>query len=355
MTLKRQIRHPALDQGSAGSDDDQASPGHESALASDDFAEENLGKTPATHSESPEEPPRKRKRKRDNEDVEERYLQRLAEEQRREEARRSRDVKMYADAEDHSSVPQDSNDEGNPDRDIHDVESSPPGEGFDIPQHETVASGTENSELEKANRTVFLSNVSTSAIVSKAARRILDHHLVSFVSDLPKSDPPHKVESLRFRSTAFATAAIPKRAAFAKKELMEATTKSSNAYVVYTTTTAAREATKRLNGTVVLNRHLRVDSVAHPAPVDHRRCVFVGNLGFVDDESLIHAAEQGEGERPRKAKPPADVEEGLWRQFETAGTGESVRVVRDPKTRVGKGIAYVQFKVRSLARVCRKL
>ena len=128
---------------------------------------------------------------------------------------------------------------------------------------------------------------------------------------------------------------------------MNATTKSTNAYVVYSTAIAAREAVKQLNGTVVLDRHLRVDGVAHPAATDHRRCVFVGNLGFVDDESAIRAAEDQErGEKKaRKQKAPADVEEGLWQQFGKAGTVESVRVVRDKTTRVGKGFAYVQFKV----------
>jgi nucleolar protein 12 len=123
---------------------------------------------------------------------------------------------------------------------------------------------------------------------------------------------------------------------------MEATTKSTNAYVVYSTAFAAREAAKKLNGTMVLDRHLRVDGVAHPAKTDHRRCVFVGNLGFVDDESMMDQG--GENERKR-SKIPSDVEEGLWRQFSKAGTVESVRVVRDEKTRVGKGFAYVQFLV----------
>jgi nucleolar protein 12 len=170
--------------------------------------------------------------------------------------------------------------------------------------------------------------------------------MASFLPSLPappEGKPPHKVESLRFRSTAYATA-LPKKAAFAKKDLMAATTKSTNAYVVYSTAYAAREAAKRLNGTVVLDRHLRVDEVAHPAKTDHRRCVFVGNLGFVDDESLLDQG--GENERKR-SKIPSDIEEGLWRQFSKAGVVESVRVVRDEKTRVGKGFAYVQFEVSS--------
>ncbi|CCF38047.1 nucleolar protein 12, partial [Colletotrichum higginsianum] len=55
---------------------------------------------------------------------------------------------------------------------------------------------------------------------------------------------------------------------------MNETTKSANAYVVFSTPAAARKVCAELNGTIVLDRHLRVDSVAHPAPTDHRRCVF---------------------------------------------------------------------------------
>lgn len=221
-------------------------------------------------------------------------------------------------------------------------EISPP----DVPQHESLRAPKSDSDVEKASRTVFLANVSTVAIKSKSGKRALLEHLASFLPSLHNQQTPHKVESLRFRSTAFTNSAVPKKAAFAKKELMESTTKSTNAYAVYSTQLAAREATKRLNGTMVLDRHLRVDSVAHPAKQDHRRCVFVGNLGFVDDESSMNAVEDdANNKRPRKKREAADVEEGLWRQFNKAGTLESVRVVRDKTTRVGKGFAYVQFEV----------
>ena len=195
----------------------------------------------------------------------------------------------------------------------------------DAPQHQCFETSNEDLGVEKSSRTVFLANVSTMAIKSKNAKKILMNHLVSFTSSLPGE---HKIESVRFRSTAFATSGIPRKAAFVKKEVMDATTKSTNAYAVYTTKLAAREAATRLNGSVVLDRHLRVDCVANPAEIDHRRCVFVGNLGFVDANTKA-AESKGNNEPPRRAKEPADVEEGLWRQFEKAGTVESVRVVRD--------------------------
>ncbi|TKA63613.1 hypothetical protein B0A49_10432 [Cryomyces minteri] len=290
---------------------------------------------------------RKRRRKADDEELEDTYMRRLAREEAKEDdkleaeraSKRQKKVnghKSTGSASDSDSEAEDvPNDD--PDSDGAQVLAEP------VPQHESLAPSQDALELEKSARTVFLANVSTSAITSTSDKKILLTHLASFISTLPSHTPPHKVESLRFRSTAYSSA-IPKKAAFAKKELMDATTKSTNAYAVYSTQLAAREAAKKLNGTIVLDRHLRVDEVAHPAKTDHKRCVFVGNLGFVDDEGAIQAADDEEGKRKaRKNIVPSDVEEGLWRQFGKAGTVESVRVVRDPKTRVGKGFAYVQF------------
>jgi nucleolar protein 12 len=301
-------------------------------------------------------PDRKRKRKADEEDLEGKYMQKLAREEEKEEEERqaerqlkrqrttaTQDVEM-SDGEEEAEENDDSGSEDGSEDEAVDSKNAFP---TDVPVHESLAPSKDTTELEKATRTVFLANVSTEAITSKSAKKTLVTHMGSFLDSLPtppEGKPPHRVESLRFRSTAYAGTILPKKAAFVKKDLMAATTKSTNAYVVYSTAYAAREAVKRLNGTVVLDRHLRVDGVAHPAKTDHRRCVFVGNLGFVDDGSMLNQG--GENERKR-SKIPSDIEEGLWRQFSKAGTVESVRVVRDEKTRVGKGFAYVQFEVSS--------
>ena len=291
-------------------------------------------------------PSTKKKRKHQDDDIEGMYLQRLAREDESNRKRAKVEGENVADL-DQDRKSGESEAESTSGSHGEQAEDEP----FEVPKHESLLQSKDEIEVEKASRTVFLGNVSSDAIKSNTSRRKLLDHLGSFLSELPDHKPRHKVESLRFRSTAYAGSSVPKKAAFAKKELMDATTKSSNAYAVYSTALAAREAVKRLNGTTVLDRHLRVDGVAHPAKTDHRRCVFVGNLGFVDDESLIRAAEEKEGGegKPKKAKPPGDVEEGLWRQFEKAGAVESVRVVRDKTTRVGKGFAYVQFKVGTIS------
>jgi nucleolar protein 12 len=294
-------------------------------------------------------PERKRKRKTDEEDLEGKYMQKLAEEDEKEEEerraeRRLKRQRLMAEQDPNMSEESEDLDEWDDDEALEKGPLSAREPPPDVPLHESMAPSKDLVELEKASRTVFLANVSTLAISSKSAKKTLLAHMASFLPSLPappEGKPPHKVESIRFRSTAYATS-LPKKAAFAKKDLMAATTKSTNAYVVYSTAYAAREAAKQLNGTIVLDRHLRVDGVAHPAKTDHRRCVFVGNLGFVDDESMLDQG--GENERKR-SKIPSDVEEGLWRQFSKAGVVESVRVVRDEKTRVGKGFAYVQFEV----------
>jgi nucleolar protein 12 len=288
--------------------------------------------------QSSEAPP-SRKRKRNADNLEDAYMQKLAREEQKDNAKRKAEKTSKDEAEDEDN---DSNKSAESDDDDDDEP---------LPAHETVSGAAEATELDKSNRTVFLGNVSNSAITSKGDRKTLLTHVSSFLSTLPKSDTPHKVESIRFRSTAYGTKlGVPRRAAFAHKEIMDTTASSTNAYIVYSTSLAAQKAPRALNGTVVLDRHLRVDNVAHPSAIDNKRCVFVGNLDFVGQET----ADDEEGAKKKKPSAPADIEEGLWRTFnaqtgasekKNAGGGnvESVRVVRDQATRVGKGFAYVQF------------
>lgn len=311
------------DEDADGGEDDNESPSSEDEEEADD-ADEDMeeAEEPPMHETLAAEPPkeRKRKRKEENDDLEDRYMTKLIREEEPEGKRRR------------ASPEAEKNGDGDESEDA-------------IPVHESLAQDDKTSEIDKANRTVFLANVSSSAITSKSAKKTLLAHLTSI---FPADDPASpKVESLRFRSVAFSEMSMPKRAAYITGQLLGATTQSTNAYAVYSTAPAARKAAAELNGTIVLERHLRVDSVAHPTATDHRRCVFVGNLGFVDDETVVRKDENGETTEKKRNKVPSDVEEGLWRTFGAQGKVENVRVVRDPKTRVGKGFAYVQFYVRT--------
>lgn len=306
-------------------DDDE----EEEDVPSDNDEEESENSEPIEALSSPPKKDRKRKRKDAYDDLEEKYMRKVVEDTEKEDARADKRRKGEAGLVIDGATPDDS--EGSEEDEVPMV-------------HETLLEKTDGHadiEVDKANRTLFLGNISIEAISSSKAKKLLLAHLSSPLSTL---DGAPKVESIRFRSTAFAGGALPKRAAYITKSLMTATTKSTNAYVVYSTPVAARVALKALNGSVVLDRHMRVDSVAHPTPVDHRRCVFVGNLGFVDDETVLNMTPEGETTTKKRTKVPADFEEGLWRTFgKQAGKVESVRIPRDPKTRVGKGFAYVQF------------
>ncbi|KAH7328903.1 hypothetical protein B0I35DRAFT_473560 [Stachybotrys elegans] len=323
--ISEELNYSDDEYGSDGNDGEKSSSDEPNDAEGDEKVQQQAeaeSDTAMAEAEAEQQPRRERKRKRknDNDDLEEKYLAGLTKD----------------DAPEHTGKRL-KGDEAQTGKDADEEDSD-----NEVPVHESLTQESKSSDLEKAARTVFLSNVPSEAISSKSAKKTLMNHL-STIFDSEDKTTLQKIESIRFRSLAFSTGSMPKRAAYITKSLMEATTKSANAYVVYSTPVLARKAASELNGTEVLGRHIRVDSVAHPSPTDHRRCVFVGNLGFVDDETILNTTAEGEKVQKKRNKVPADVEEGLWRTFGKQGKVENVRVVRDPVTRVGKGFAYVQF------------
>ena len=171
-------------------------------------------------------------------------------------------------------------------------------------QHETLT-----ADSTAADKTIFISNLPTKSSTSKPHLKALKALFSAHGS----------IQSIRFRSIAF-TDLVPRKVAFITKK-MHPERDTLNAYIVYSSTESVSAAVRALNGRVWEGKHLRVDSVAHPAVHDHKRCVFVGNLPFdVQDEEL-------------------------WTHFERGGDIEFVRIVRDKKTNIGKGFGYVQFTV----------
>ncbi|KAI5789142.1 hypothetical protein EDC01DRAFT_659229 [Geopyxis carbonaria] len=235
---------------------------------------------------------RKRKGLHDNDGLEGTYMQKLQDDDARQDSKKARSSK--------NKENKNSSDEDSDSETIDENKSE-----FPIKHLSLV--NPEEEALNKSARTVFLGNVPSNAISSKTDYKTLK----KFFSQVGK------VSSVRFRSVAFSEQ-IPRKAAFVNHKLHEKQ-KTVNAYLVYEDVAAAREALK-LNGSVVLSRHIRVDSVAHPGKHEPKRCVFVGNLDFEAQE------------------------ENLWKHFLTCGKVESVRVIRDAKTNVGKGFAYVQFE-----------
>ncbi|KAK9237309.1 hypothetical protein V1525DRAFT_404413 [Lipomyces kononenkoae] len=171
--------------------------------------------------------------------------------------------------------------------------------------HESLMN--EDDEVLKAKRTVFVGNIPSSAISSRSDYATLKKHFAQY----------GKILSIRFRSIAFAEM-LPRKVAFIKQKLHDKR-HTVNAYVVYDSEDSARKSLQS-NGKLLLDHHMRVDSVAHPAKQDIKRSVFIGNLDFEAEE------------------------EALWEHFDKVGDIEYVRIIRDSKTNVGKGFAYVQFK-----------
>lgn len=168
------------------------------------------------------------------------------------------------------------------------------------------------NELEKADRTIFVGNLTNNVIISKNVYKDFKK-LFQQLDDLKLT-----IESIRFRSISF-DEALPRKVAFVQQKLHKSRD-SVNAYIVYKEKVNIKKICSTLNGKIFQDRHLRVDSVSHPAPHDKQRSVFVGNLDFEEDE------------------------ESIWKHFNKCGDIEYVRIVRDSKTNLGKGFAYVQFQ-----------
>ncbi|CAN6671669.1 nucleolar protein 12 [Trichomonascus vanleenenianus] len=225
---------------------------------------------------------KKNKRKQEDTELEDRYMQSLVEK-----PKKRKDKKKKEEEEESDKESEDSSEEIVEDKKEESI----------VPVQD---------EVDKAERTVFVGNLSVKAITDKSAYKALK----SAFEELGK------VESIRFRSIAFSEM-LPRKAAFVKQKF-HASRDTVNAYVVYKEKADAKSALK-LNGTEMLEHHIRVDSVAHPAKHEPKRSVFIGNLDF------------------------EATEEPLWKHFSSCGDIEYVRIVRDSKTNVGKGFAYVQF------------
>ncbi|KAK4364655.1 hypothetical protein RND71_016013 [Anisodus tanguticus] len=147
-----------------------------------------------------------------------------------------------------------------------------------------------------------------------------------------------EIESVRIRSIPL-TDCNPRKAAIIKKKLND-NADSVNAYVVFKSEESA-QASLAHNMAVVGGRHIRVNRACPPRKkmkgdnsglYDNKRTVFVGNLPFDVKDEEIYQLFYG------------------MKEFESSI--EAVRVIRDPNTLLGKGIAYeaanVLFRKRNL-------
>lgn len=244
---------------------------------------------------------REAKKKEDNEDLESQYFSKILDEDKKEEELKEKEGEKEGEEK-----------EGEEHKGEENADSESESEDEKKLKKESKAKSVDlkEEELDKAERTVFVGNVSNGVITSKTTYKLFKKLFTSI----------GKVQSIRFRSIAF-DEAVPRKVAFVKKSLHN-TRDTVNAYVVFKEKEPSRKASGRLNATVFDHHHIRVDHVTHPAPKDNKRTIFVGNLDF------------------------EETEEKLWRYFnsKTDDDVEAVRVVRDLKTNLGKGFALVQFR-----------
>ncbi len=155
----------------------------------------------------------------------------------------------------------------------------------------------------RADRTIFVGNI-PSTCTRRHIKQLFKQHC--------------SVESIRLRSLRVSPGDMPSKLAKKKHQrLLEGST--FNAYVVLSSTTDA-ENCLALNGTIFHGRHLRVDILAGKKNMHvNQRSVFIGNLPFSADEEKVREV------------------------FSICGDIENVRIVRDPRTGIGKGFGFITF------------
>ena len=169
--------------------------------------------------------------------------------------------------------------------------------------------GSRGARDPRNNRTVFVGNVSSTCTKKQILRLFKTYG---------------KVESVRLRSLQVKEGKLPKKVAIrTHKQLTEEST--FNAYVVFSTEEEA-EKSLTLNSTLLNGRHLRVNLVAKKESTKLKEAhlsIFVGNVPFAADEEKLRSC------------------------FSDCGDVESVRIIRDTKTGIGKGFGFVTFSDKS--------
>ncbi|CAN6302735.1 unnamed protein product [Urochloa humidicola] len=186
-----------------------------------------------------------------------------------------------------------------------------------------AAAGAEEDAFDdetKLLRTVFVGNLPL-----RTKRKVLTKEFAAF----------GQIESVRIRSVPLVDTKLTRKGAVLQGKVNESVD-NVHAYIVFKDEQSARTALSH-NMALFGDNHIRVDKACPPrkklrgeGPLyDRKRTVFVGNLPFdVKDEELYQLFCGSSG---------------------SEGDVEAIRVVRDPNSSLGKGIAYVCFKTREAA------
>lgn len=127
-----------------------------------------------------------------------------------------------------------------------------------------------------------------------------------------------EIETVRLRCAAVEDLKISKKFAVIKNKF-HAERSTISAFVRFKLKESALSALAA-NGTIVEDHHIFVDQALNSNKHDQKRSVFLGNVPFSTEE------------------------EDIWAIFENCGRMLDIRIVRDMKTGIGKGFAYVTFE-----------
>ncbi|XP_078397825.1 RNA-binding protein 34 isoform X2 [Cetorhinus maximus] len=169
-----------------------------------------------------------------------------------------------------------------------------------------VKKSTANPALErtKKNRTLFVGNLPS-------------EYSKQMITAIFKEFGP--IESVRFRSVARAEPNISRKLATIQRKI-HPRRNNMNAYVVFEQVNDAVRALTRNGCEIQTGFHIRVDLASRSNFHDQRKSIFLGNLSY----------EIGEDE--------------VRDHFSECGEIESVRIVRDRESGMGKGFGYVLFQ-----------
>nr|CAG8680587.1 12461_t:CDS:2 [Entrophospora candida] len=171
---------------------------------------------------------------------------------------------------------------------------------------EPLSKPINKNDPEQSERTIFIGNLPVSVIQKENFKKLKSQFSIF-----------GKIESIRFRSIAFSEP-LPRKISFITKKL-HPKRDILNAYILYKEKSSVEDSLL-MNAKIFMDKHIRVDSVANPQKQDKKLSVFIGSLDFEAQE------------------------EELWQHFKNCGDIDYVRIVRDAKTNLGKGFAYIQFK-----------
>ncbi|XP_049860200.1 RNA-binding protein 34-like [Schistocerca gregaria] len=199
-----------------------------------------------------------------------------------------------ADATDHFSSTPDLNDSGNVSNNAFNALKR-----IQLKQN----NGKPTRDTEQEERTIFVKNL-PHTLNKKKIKKIFKEF--------------GEIESIRLRCAAVEDIKISKKFAVIKNKF-HAERSTISAFVRFELKEDALSALAA-NGTLVEDHHIFVDEALNSNKHDQKRSVFLGNVPFSTEE------------------------EEIWRIFEKCGRILDIRIVRDMKTGIGKGFAYVTFE-----------